>query len=77
MRVRAVIVAIAMASGPALAQEQGTASVAPLAVPAPAASAIPISSKPSGPPMSQRPALRRHMAGISPAMASCRPSAMP
>ncbi len=37
MRVRAVIVAIAMASGPALAQEQGMASVAPLAVPAPAA----------------------------------------
>jgi hypothetical protein len=37
MRVRAVIVAIAMASGPALAQGQGVSSIAPLAVPAPAA----------------------------------------
>jgi hypothetical protein len=37
MRMQAVIVAIAMLSGPALAQEQGTASMAPLAVPAPAA----------------------------------------
>ena len=37
MRMRAVIVAIAMASGPALAQEQGVSSMAPLAVPVPAA----------------------------------------
>jgi len=37
MRMRAVIVAIAMVSGPALAQGQGAASMVPLAVPTPAA----------------------------------------